>query len=236
MRKKRYLIPLLISMVLAGCISDGETDLSVAKLLENPSYDEEVAIYGKVSLLGELFCPCFALTSEGKMVHVWYGLMTEDDGTERPPVSVGGIKNGEWVRVTGELKSEGKYRTKNDFWASNIDVIDDPSTLPTFGGEMTEEKSREMARAFIESSPTYAYDGSDLVHKETLYPEIAGCEHCYTFVFVFTSRHSGYGDRRDQIVAQVLTPHEAHITTENGEIISANLDGYWNMLTQQSLE
>lgn len=98
-----------------------EGTLTVAELLENPVYDTEVKIYGTVSLLGELNCPCFELTSGGQKVLVWYRLMVEDGGTERPSVSVEGIENGDWVVVTGELKSEGEYRSLNDFWASKIE-------------------------------------------------------------------------------------------------------------------
>jgi hypothetical protein len=63
----------------------------VSELLESPEYDTEVKVYGQVSLLGEMLCPCFELTSGGKTVLVWYGLMVEDDGTERPAVSMGDI-------------------------------------------------------------------------------------------------------------------------------------------------
>jgi hypothetical protein len=58
------------------------TAFTVAQMLENPVYDTEITIAGEVSLLGELLCPCFSLTSEGKTVH-WSGLMVENDGTER---------------------------------------------------------------------------------------------------------------------------------------------------------
>jgi hypothetical protein len=95
--------------------------LSISELLENPVYDSEVRIHGEVSLLGELFCPCFELTSGGKEVQIWYGLMVEDDGTERPAVSVEGIGNGDQVVVTGELKTAGPHRSLNDFWANNIE-------------------------------------------------------------------------------------------------------------------
>jgi len=47
--------------------------LTVAELLANPVHNTEVGIYGKVSLLGELFCPCFELTSGEEKVLVWYG-------------------------------------------------------------------------------------------------------------------------------------------------------------------
>ena len=98
--------------------------LSISELLEGHPYDTEIRAYGKVSLLGELFCPCFELESEGEKVSVWYGLMVEDDGSERPPVSVEGINNGDWVIVSGELKSKGSHRSLNDFWASHIEKID----------------------------------------------------------------------------------------------------------------
>lgn len=69
-------------------------------------------------------CPCFELTSGEEKVQVWYDLMVEDDGTERPSVSVQGIENGDPVIVTGELKTEGEHRSLNDFWASNIEKIE----------------------------------------------------------------------------------------------------------------
>jgi len=100
-----------------------EETLNVSELLENPVYDTEVKVYGKVSALGELFCPCFALTSGGKMLEVWYDLMVEDDGTERPAVSVERIENGDGVIVTGELRSSTGTAPSTTFWASNIEKI-----------------------------------------------------------------------------------------------------------------
>ncbi len=126
MKSKHILLMglLLIGIgLLSGCMKEPknpEGALSVSELLETPVYDTEVKIYGQVSLLGELFCPCFELTSGGKKVLVWYGLMVEDDGAERPTVSVEGIQNGDQVIVTGELKTAGVHRSLNDFWASKI--------------------------------------------------------------------------------------------------------------------
>ena len=50
--------------------------------------------------------------------------MVEDDGTERPSVSVEGIQNGGRVVVTGELKTAGVHRSLNDFWASKIEKVE----------------------------------------------------------------------------------------------------------------
>jgi len=43
---------------------------SVAELLANPVYDTLVKIHEDVSMLGELLCPCFELTSGGQKVQV----------------------------------------------------------------------------------------------------------------------------------------------------------------------
>jgi hypothetical protein len=123
---KLLLMVVIISstMIIVGaCTNPSTTDetLSVAELMENPVYNAEFKIEGSVSLLGELFCPCFELTSGGETLMVYYGLMVEDDGTERISVSVEGIENGDHVIVTGELKSGGIYHSLNDFWASSIE-------------------------------------------------------------------------------------------------------------------
>jgi len=117
-------ILLIVIGLMSGCMKEPqepEGALSVSELLENPIYDTEVKIYGEVSLLGELLCPCFELTSGGKKVLVSYGLMVDDDGTERPDVSIEGIQNGDQAIVTGELKTAGVHTSLNDFWASKIE-------------------------------------------------------------------------------------------------------------------
>jgi len=99
--------------------------LTVAELVDNPVYDTLVRIHGEVSLFGELLCPCFKLTSGGQTVQVWYDLMVENDGTERPPANMQEFNNGDSVIVTGELKAEGgAHYSKGDFWAIDIVVVD----------------------------------------------------------------------------------------------------------------
>lgn len=161
---KRMLVVALILALIGGAAggsiawtnggdSEPKSVLSIAELLENPVYDTEVAIYGKVSLLGELFCPCFVLTSGGQEVEVWYGLMVEDDGAEWPAVSVEGIENGDWVVVTGELKSDGTYRSLNDFWAGSIEKCVDAS----FAGEDVSAEVGDVLTVILESNPTTGF-------------------------------------------------------------------------------
>jgi len=116
----------LIFILLSSCNQEPpkpEGALSAAALLENPIYDTQTRMYGKVSALRELMCTCFFLKSDGENLHVWYDTMVEDNGTLRPSVSVQEINNGDWVVVTGELKSGGDHYSLNDFWASSIEVI-----------------------------------------------------------------------------------------------------------------
>jgi hypothetical protein len=117
---------LLITILLTGCNQKPqkpEGALSVAELLENPIYDTQTRVYGKVSALRELACTCFFLQSGGENLHVWYDTMVEDSGTLRPSVNVDAINNGDWVVVIGELKSGGDHYSLNDFWLSYIEVI-----------------------------------------------------------------------------------------------------------------
>jgi hypothetical protein len=97
------------------------------------------------------------------------------------------------------------------------------------GWNLTEVESRELARTFVEQSPTYQFDGFDLVDNQTI---VLHCPYCWRFLFDFQSRHAGYGNRTGQVLAQVITPHTAEVTVINGTITSAVLDGRWNMLTQ----
>lgn len=94
----------------------------------------------------------------------------------------------------------------------------------------TEEESEEIARQFVVSSPTYQFDGSGIEHLETVQ---ARCPQCWVFRFTFDSSHAGYGDRSTMIVAQVITPHNATVAVEKGEVVSAILDDFWDMKEQR---
>jgi len=49
------------------------------------------------------------------------------------------------------------------------------------------------------------------------------------------SRHSGYGDRTGLALLQVITPHQAVITVEDGDVTEAIIDGKWDMIKQMML-
>jgi hypothetical protein len=127
MNRMRLLVAaILLVVVLVGTSACGgprppEGTLKVSELAQNPVYDTEVRLFGEVDYLGEVNCDCFDLTSGETSLKVWYDSMVEDDGSERPAVSVDGIENGDWVIVTGELKHKGQHRPQDAFWATSIE-------------------------------------------------------------------------------------------------------------------
>jgi hypothetical protein len=101
----------------------------------------------------------------------------------------------------------------------------------TTPGGVTLEESQQIALDYLKNSPTYQFDGIEdtveLIDTLTL-----RCPSCWTFVYKFESRHAGYGDRTGQMLAQVITPHEAAITVIQGEVTNAVMDGKWDMQFQ----
>ncbi len=96
------------------------------------------------------------------------------------------------------------------------------------------EESREIAENWIvNSAPTYVFDGYDLslVDQE----EILEGE-TYYFIFSFESAMAGYGDRTDEIVAQVITPHTIEVIVDKGEVIGAVTDGVYDEIGEEMIE
>jgi len=100
-------------------------------------------------------------------------------------------------------------------------------TQPTTG-DITLEESQQMVLEFVTNEATYLFDGItetlELVETETLL-----CPSCWTFTYKFDSRNAGYGNRTGQMLAQVITPHEVLISISQGDIVSAIMDGRWDI-------
>ena len=176
-----------------------EGALSVSELLESPEYDTEVNVYGDVSALGELFCPCFALTSDGKRLEVWYYMMIEDDGTERPSVSMEGIENGDRVAVTGELRSSNGTAPSTTFWASNIKKMDAGDAAVSLANV------NDIKILLLESFPVQIHAVARGEHPDSctkVDKVVTRREGDTFFVTITTSRPA------DAMCAQVMTPFE----------------------------
>ena len=103
----------------------------------------------------------------------------------------------------------------------------------TQNGQITMDSSALMARNAVLESPTYLFDGYELVSKGG---ENSGCSNCWTFRFEFKSGHLGYGDRKGQELAEAVTLHRATIVIRDGETSRADLDGVWDMMNDRFIE
>jgi len=98
----------------------------------------------------------------------------------------------------------------------------------------TQEESQVIAQNWVETvSPTYTFDGMELtlVSEEVRVPDTE-----YEFVFAFDSRAAGYGDRSDEMAAQVITPHEIRVVVTSGVVTSVITDGVYDEMTGQMVE
>ena len=133
------------------------------------------------------------------MLEVWYDLMVEDAGTERPAVSVEGLKNGDRVAVTGELRSSNETAPSTTFWASNIEkmVAEDAA--------VSLANVNDIEILLLESFPVQIHVVARGEHPDscTKVDEVATRREGDTFfVTITTSRPV------DAMCAQVMTPFE----------------------------
>jgi len=94
------------------------------------------------------------------------------------------------------------------------------------------QQSLKLAETTVTHEATYVFDGDSSTLKLTKTQTLTAAN-SWTFTYTYNCRHAGYGDRAGQILAQVITPHVAVITVEQGKVASAVLDGKWDMVLQQ---
>jgi len=129
---------LILTITLFGCLNNGFDPNNLVQLMghegavgvaeavagigdtpppgEIQVVETSVEIYGFISALGELFCPCFELNSDHASIAVRYALFPEEE--EYLDVSVEGIDNGDWVLVVGTLRKAGQLPP--ELWAKEI--------------------------------------------------------------------------------------------------------------------
>jgi len=118
-------------------------------------------------------------------------------------------------------------------WKGTVEFDGSVTELSAFK-QMSKEESQRIADEFIKNSPTFVFDGIEdtLRLTDTL---TARCPYCWVFIFEFDSRYAGYGDRTGQVLAEVITPHQAAIAVEQLEITSAMIDGRWDVINEELL-
>jgi hypothetical protein len=106
--------------------------------------------------------------------------------------------------------------------------------LITYALSTSPEEAENISNAWIETSPTYSFDGYNLKLEKHEVLEAIPQQHLITYTF--TSRHGGYGNRTDRMVTQVLTPHTIEVTVSDNNVTSAVIDGEWDELSQEPIE
>jgi len=90
------------------------------------------------------------------------------------------------------------------------------------------------ATVWVETTaPTYLFDGHDLQLKEAIQ---GGCSSCWDVYLDFESNSAGFGDRTDQVSAQVITTHTMRIRFLQGEMIEAITDQIYDEQNAKKLE
>ena len=107
-------------------------------------------------------------------------------------------------------------------------------------------KAAYVAKQFTVNEGTYKFDGMAGTLKVVPAQNVVSImgvgalaaqayPDTYTFKISFDSSHAGYGNRAGMILAESITPHTALITVKNNKVISATMDGKWNMMTEKPL-
>lgn len=102
------------------------------------------------------------------------------------------------------------------------------------GGEV--EEAKEIALDFLMNAPTFSFDG---IHGSMKIKDIAIAESYpvqYFITITFDCRHAGYGDRTGEVLAQVITSHEARVVVVEGTVRSAIIDEVWNEMEQRGVD
>ncbi|WP_100182067.1 hypothetical protein [Candidatus Nitrosotenuis aquarius] len=118
---------------------------------------------------------------------------------------------------------------QNTIWVIGEENIPMPVDIPIYD----EETITEIAREFVVSSPTFAFDGMEETLEFGSITILESFPEQHVIDATFTSSHGGYGDRTDQVVTQVLTPHIMEIIISEGAVISAVIDGEWDEMNNQ---
>lgn len=122
----------------------------------------------------------------------------------------------------------------NIFQATIDDIWDElnQSLIP-----QTSDIIQRIAYRWLYSSPTFKFDGLENTIKlvDIWQAMTLVAPSFWQVTFEFDSAHPGYGDRTDQILAQVITHHSVKIHVTEGKVTMAIIDEKWDELNQSML-
>jgi hypothetical protein len=99
----------------------------------------------------------------------------------------------------------------------------------------TQDQAISLTEQFIKNTPTYTYDGvAGSIKKMT----VAATENgqAWQTSYIFKSKHPGYGDRSNQVLAETITEHSVQITIRDCRIVTATCDKNYDLLTNKQIK
>ncbi len=106
---------------------------------------------------------------------------------------------------------------------------------PTATRQYSLEESQAIAENFVKNEATFVFDGLPDTLRLTSTSVTANQPERFIFTFEFDCRQAGYGDRTGQMLAQVITHHQAIVSVAHGEVTSATMNNQLDMLQQKPL-
>ena len=100
--------------------------------------------------------------------------------------------------------------------------------VPTTQEEQKRYDALGIAQQYIVTSPTFAFDGDINSLKTEYVGSTKSIPPQHIFKATFESSHSGFGNRENQMLLQVITPHTMDILVSKGNVISAITDKTWD--------
>ena len=99
----------------------------------------------------------------------------------------------------------------------------------------TQEAASSLAVNLIKNSSTFAFDGISGSIKQVS-ADSPDNGQTWKFLYAFEAAHPGYGDRKGQVLAEVVTEHSVQLMLSNCKIVSAACDDSWDLLSNSPLQ
>lgn len=98
-----------------------------------------------------------------------------------------------------------------------------------------QEQAVALTEQFIKNTATYAFDGVENSIKKVKV-ETTDNGRTWQLVYLFKCRHPGYGDRSNQVLAEVITEHSVQVTIQGCRIVTAICDKNYDLLTNRQIK
>lgn len=102
------------------------------------------------------------------------------------------------------------------------------------GSESEVVSAFNTALSFVSEGPTFKFDGVSGTISSVNNLTLTTNPPQYIITLAFDSTHSGYGNRSEQVSAQVITHHTAEVTIVRGSLVSTVLDEVWDEVNQRA--